>query len=322
MTILRGKSWPVSSRCAEGTENPHHGFIGGMNHSSAKVSLLRPNSYANAEGWDDLVYTFTRSLKNSSLDEMVLLAHTVLPDPCEQRQKYVRLVFYRRLDDVPKLLTGALSALTSSATSTRQQRPRVEVATGARPDGDHKGQGHHQRIDDVLQEGVAEGKEAEVVTSSGDHEEEIDEALVNAAKVIQDAYRRHLKRMSVVRTGIDENQAHYWQLLRQMSTEMEWPKDSQYYLLFRVPLAYILVCLDAIKTFIDSEDDVGKKRLNTGAYQDIDDLMDALTKYRYDNVDCPLYSGSDMNPPEHCASKRSCFRRNFPHLHDSTRNSL
>ena len=270
---------------------------------------------------------------------MVLLAHTVLPDPCEQRPKYVRLVFYRRLDDVPKLLTGALSALTSSATSTRQQRPRVEAATGARPDGDHEGQGHQQRIDDIPQEGVAEGNEAEVVPSSGDHEE-IDETLSNAAKVIQDAYRhhlerkrtpavrkiqaayrRHLKRMSVVRTGIDENQAHYWQLLRQRSTEMEWSKDSRYYLLFRVPLAYILACLDAIKAFIDSEDDAGKKRLNAGAYQDIDDLMEALTKYRYDNIDCALCSGSNINISENCASKRSCFRRNSPHLQHSTRSS-
>ena len=315
MPILGRKSWPLFSRCAEETENPHRGFISGRHHSSAKVSLLRPSSYANAESWDDLVYVLTTSLRNSSLDEMILLLHIDIPDQYEWRPNYVRLVAYRRLDDVPKLLTGALPALTltSGATFTRQQRPRVEVATGARPDGDHEVQDQQKHIDDMPQEeGVAEGKEAEAIASSGDHEEEIDETQANAAKVIQDAYRRHwerkrtpavrkiqaayrrhLKRKSVVRKGIDENQSQYWQLLRQRSMEMEWSKDSQYYLLFRVPLAYILVCLDAIKTFIESENKVAKKRLMTEDHKALDDVMKALTQYKYDTVDCALYSVSN-----------------------------
>ena len=221
--------------------------------------------------------------------------------------------------NIPMLFAGALSALNGGATSTRKQWPYAGTIMGVRPDGGHEGQGQQKCIDNMLQKGVTKGKEA--VASNGDHEE-IDVAQVNAAEVIQAAYRRHLKRINVVRTGIDENQARYWQLLRQRSTEMEWSKDSRYYLLFRVPLAYILVCLDAIKTFIESENKIVKKRLMTEDVRDLDDLMEALTKYKYDNVDCALYSWSNINPPENCASKRLCFRRHSPHLQHSTRNSL
>jgi hypothetical protein len=272
---------------------------------------LRPNSYAAAERWDDLVYVFTESLRNSFLDEMILLVRATIPSPHQRRFQYVRLVAYNRLDEVPKLvLPGAPTVLRSgAATFTPRQRPHVGAATGARPDGGHDGQGQQKHIDGTPQERMNDGKETEVVTTGGDHEEEIDETLVNAARVIQDAYRHHrerkrtpaarkiqaayrryLKRKRAARKGIDATQAQYWEILRKESTETEWSKDSQYYLLFRVPLAYILVCLDAIKSFAESGKKEAKKLLMTADHRGIEEQMGAIDQYGYDSVGLHIIS--------------------------------
>ncbi|KAF9644922.1 hypothetical protein BDM02DRAFT_822801 [Thelephora ganbajun] len=62
--------------------------------------------------------------------------------------------------------------------------------------------------------------------------------------------------------GIDATQAHYWRLLRK-----------------RVPLAYILVCLDAIKAFAESEKKEAKKRVMTEDDKNLEELMETLDKH-------------------------------------------
>jgi len=238
---------------------------------------------------------------------MILLLHTTIPNPGGWRPGYVRPVFYGRLDEVHKLLSTAPSTLRTGATPAHPQRSHIETTTEVQPDGDHDGEGQQKCID-VPQESIAEGKEVEVVMSGEDREEEIDEARVNAAKTIQGTYRRYLERKrgdaakkiqaayrrrlmrkSIVRKGIEATQAHYWHLLRKRSMEMEWSKKSRYYLLFRVPLAYILVCLDTIKAFVESEKKEAKKRTMTEHHTKLEELMEILTQHRCDNVDCTLY---------------------------------
>ena len=387
--------------------------------------LLRSNSYADAKCWDDLVYAFTESLRNSTLDEIIHLLHADDPGLHGWRSKYVRPVSYDRLDEVPQLLLSmAPNTLRTGSTPAYQQQPRT----------------------DIPEERIAGRKEAEAVTSGGNHKEEIDETQVNAAKAIQDVYRRrlerkrtaakkiqdayrrclerkramaqtqiaydrqlereqtaarkiqaayrshserkraaakkiqvaydrqlereraaagkiqaaylnhserkragaarkiqisklerdrvaarriqaayrhhlerkraraaarriqdayrrhlerkradavrkiqaayrlHLKRKGVVRVGVDAAQAHYWRLLRERSMEMKWPEDSRYYLLFRVPLAYILVCLDVIKAFAESGKEETKRRGMTEDNRDLEELMEALHRYRCGGV--------------------------------------
>jgi hypothetical protein len=279
-----------------------------------KILLLRPNSYAAAENWDDLVYAFTESLRYSSLDEMILLLHTAILGPPGWRSKYVRLVSYDRLGEVRKLLLStAPNALRTGPTPVHPQRSHIEVATGVQPDGDHDGEGQKKYID-VPRESIAEDKEAEVDMPGGDHEEEIDEIRPNAAKRIQDAYRRYLerkrgdaakkiqaayrrrlKRKRIVRKGIDATQAHYWNLLRKRSVEMKWSKNSRYYLLFRVPLAYVLVCLDTIKAFIESEKKEAKKLVMAEHHEKLEELTETLTQHRCGSIDCTLYLGSNKS---------------------------
>jgi hypothetical protein len=313
MSTSKIEFWPVSSPCAKEAHSLRHGSISGGSRLSVKMFLLRSNSYAEAKSWGDLVHAFTESLKNSPLDEFILLQHTSIPGPQGRRWKFARPVSYNRLDEIPKLLLMAPSALKIGTTTAHQQRPQVEVATGVQPDDDYDGQVQQERIN-IPQEKIADGKEAEVIMSGGDHEQEIDETRINAAKMIQETYRRHLeqkragaarkiqaayhrhvKRKGVVRRGIDGTQARYWLLLRKRSLEMEWSKGSRYNLLFRVPLAYILVCLEVIGAFIESEKKEVKKRIKTEDDKDLEELMETLTQHRYDSVDCTLYEGSNRS---------------------------
>ena len=258
------------------------------------------------------MHAFAESLRFSSLDEMILLLHTTLPNPGGWRLKYVRSVSYDRLDGVHKLLISTVpSAPRTGATPAHLQRLHVEAAAEVQPGGDHDGEGQ-QKFIDVPHESIAEGKEAEAVMPGEDHEERIDEIRVSAAKTIQDAYRRYLerkragaakkiqaayrrrlKRKSVVRKGIEATQAHYWNLLRKRSTEVEWSKNSRYHLLFRVPLAYVLVCLDTIKAFVESEKKDAKKRMMAEHHSKLEELTETLTKHRCDNADCALYQWSN-----------------------------
>jgi len=287
------------------------GPINGRHHCSVEIFILRFSSYANAESWDDLVHAFVEPLKNSSLDEMILLLHTATPGPDAPHPRHVRPVFYDRLDEVPELLLSKTpSALRTDAIHTNRWSPRAGAATVVQRSSDRDGRRQQKRTE-IPEERIAHGKEADEAVPGGDHEEEIDETQVNAAKVIQDAngrylerkragaarkiqvaYRRHLKGKAVVREGIDAAQAHYWYLLRKRSMKMEWPKDSRYYLLFRVPLAYILVCLDTIKAFVESKKKEAKKRMMTEDHGGLEELMDALNQYRYDCAECTLYRGS------------------------------
>ena len=239
--------------------------------SSAKNRLLRSSSYTDAEGWDDLVHVFTESLKHSSLDEMILLLHHTTPlVPHVRRSEYVRPVFYNTLDEIPQLLLStAPGAWKTGAAPAYQQIPHVETT-------------------------AADWEEAEVIASDED-EEETSLIQFYAAKAIQDAYRRHLEWKSIVGSRIDPTQAHYWDLLRKRSSEMELSKDSRYYLLFRVPLAYVLVSLDAIKAFVESEKKGANKRMMAEDDENLEELIEALDRYRYDSVDHTLNQGSNKS---------------------------
>jgi len=149
------------------------------------ILLLRPNSYANANGWDDLVHAFTESLNDSSLDEMILLVHAGTPGSYERRLKYVRLVSYNRLDGVPKLLLSMPpNALRSDTTPARQQLPRAEVVTRVQPSSDYDGQRQKGRAE-MPQERITDGKGAETNMFGGDHEEEIKEIRDTLAYVFE-----------------------------------------------------------------------------------------------------------------------------------------
>lgn len=292
----------------------------------------------HAKNWGDLELALVDSLKNTLLDEMIVLLHESIPGPHGKSWNHVRSVVYRRLNEVPMLLSADPSA---SGVITQQQQLRAGGEVRMEPDGNY---GRGEQHVNLLQEKIAEGNEAdEGVDPDGDHEQEVDERSIKAAKTIQNAYRRHLerrrairnkaaqriqaaylrhlKRKKIVRKGLDATQARYWQLLRKRSMEMEWTKDSRYHLLFRVPLAHILVCLDATGGFCELRKKEVKKRLAAeGDDSDLEELMEALQQYRYCGID--WYSRNLIAPLVDFSRGRSTFRRNSLRLRNFTSRSL
>jgi len=242
---------------------------------------------------------------------MIHLLHEDVPGLFVRRSSHVRPVVYSRLDDIPTLLLADPNA---PSTHVHQQRSSVKVVIRAQPD-DHDER--RQRVNAPQERVVEENEAEEGAGPGGDREQEIDGRMVEAAKTIQDAYRRHLerqravrddaakkiqaaylrhlKRKKVVRKGIDATQARYWHLLRKRTMEMEWTKGSRYYLLFRVPLAYILVCLDAIGEFVESKKKEAKKRMATEDDRDLEELMEALHQHRCDGIDWAFNLRSDRS---------------------------
>jgi len=257
--------------------------MGGRRYLSVKVLLLRSSRYADAKDWDDLLSVFAESVKKSSPDDIILLLHTTNPGLHEQHSEWVRPISHSQLSEIPQLL--APSALKTGDAPAEEQRSNVEAAIVPRSDG----QGQQKPIDNTPRERAVDGKKAGAVVPGGFDEEIEEDPRINATKVVQDAYRRHLKRKKMVRRGIEATRAHYWRLLRARSMEMEWPKDSQYYLLFRVPLAYILACLDTVKAFIESEKKEAKKRLMIEDHADLEGSMEALNQFRCDSIDFALH---------------------------------
>jgi hypothetical protein len=156
-----------------------------MHRSFTKISLLRPNSYTDAKGWDDLVDASIGSLKHSSLDEMILLLHTSVTDPREQRSQCVRPVTYNTLGEMRQLLLStAPGAPRTGATPARQQRQHVKMATGLQSGGD-RGRRAQQKYVEMPQERVNDGTEAEAFASGEEYEQDLDETRIDTAKTTQ-----------------------------------------------------------------------------------------------------------------------------------------
>ena len=200
-------------------------------------------------------------MKNSPFDEFIRLLRDNTFGPPRQPSKHIRTVSYDRLDEVPKLLSMTPSPAGDDAISTHSTRPQVGKGTGVQPNVDH-------------------GKQEQKKNAG------TDERQIKAARIIQASYRRYLKRKNVVHKGIDDKQAHIWRLLRHRSREMEWSQDSQYYLLFRVPLADILVCLNVMGAFLESKKKDASNRMKDVHIEELEELMEARSEYRYGSVGC------------------------------------
>ena len=252
------------------------------------------NSYADSKDWNDLVHALTESLKHPFPDEMVLLLHKAIPSRHGRWSEHVFTVTYDSLDEVPELLLSkAPRAVRAGGPRAQEQQQRIESHDEQR----------QPTPTETSREEIVESKEAEVDRPDPHREQEFTEDQADASKLTQDAYRhdfeqnraaaaqkiqaayrRHLQRKEVARRGVDEVQARYWRLLRQSSREMEWSKDSRYYILFRVPLADILVCLDTIGSFFQSGKKEANKRMGGAQQKDYHELIEVSNRYRYDRI--------------------------------------
>ena len=163
-----------------------------------------------------------------------------------------------------------------------QQQPRTQANTRAGPDSAPDQDRERESYETQFNTGkmIQEAYRA--------HCRRLEQRKADAARKIQTAYRRHLRRKEIVRDRIGTARTHVWHLLRTRSMEMEWPRDSQYYLLFRVPLGYILVCLDTIEAQFESEIKDLRKLKDDANHEDLEEPAETLCRYRCGNADCTL----------------------------------
>ena len=257
---------------------------------------------------------------------MILLLHDTTPRQLVRWSGPIQEVTYRELYRVPELLLRKIpSATRANVTRAHQQQPHVQANTTAGPPSNRNRQ-VRQVLPDVTRK-IIHGEDAVADVPDRDRERENYETQVNAAKVIQEAYRAHrrrleqrkadaarkiqaayrryLRRKEIVRDRIGAARTHFWHLLRTRSLEMEWPRDSQYYLLFRVPLGYILVCLDTIEALFGSEIKVLRKLIGDDAdHEDLEEPAVALCRYRCGSIYCTLCQMPD-EPTVNCTNGQS-----------------
>lgn len=317
MTLGR-EFWPIFSHYTKENGSLLRWSISGRYLLSAIALLLRSNSYTDAKNWNDLVHAFTESLKHPFRDEMILLLHKTLPGPCGRWSEHVFPITYDTLGGVPKLLLAKVpSTIRADVTHNQPKQRPEETETEAQLKRNH---GEKQQPDpvDASWKKVVKSKGVEMNRLDSHKEQDCEEIRINAAKMIQDAYRahrrhlkqkrvsaarkiqvayrRHLKRKNVVRKGIDELRVHYWRVLRMRSREMEWSKDSRYFILFRVPLADILVCLDIVGTFFQSEKKEANKRMVDPQNNNHEELNKAVDQYRYEKPSWTMCLVSNESP--------------------------
>ena len=228
--------------------------------------------YADAYDWRGLVNVFTKSLSDSTLDEMVLLLHSKAPKYEAWVSRYVRIVMYENLEEIPDRLRAKAAGRTDIRVSA--DPPRDFPTEPENDDDQQKHPGLPE--EDVLNPSdgeppVAEGGQDEVSASPEE---------IRAVLIIEAAYYRVMAQKKEVLKGKDATRARVWSLLRDRASSMESPKYTRYKLLMQGPLVHVLVCLDGIKMFADQTNRDSKKQLQGDDHRRFEELIERSDRSR------------------------------------------
>ncbi|KAF9647525.1 hypothetical protein BDM02DRAFT_3187952 [Thelephora ganbajun] len=228
--------------------------------------------YAEASDWRGLVNVFTKSLSDSTLDEMILLLYSKAPKPQGWVSRYIRTVMYENIKEIPDRLRQK-AADCADARELVNPPPSFPTSEGRQvePDND-EGQQNHDTLpeEDVLNPSDGEppvdnGSQGETSTSPEE---------IQAALTIEAAYYRVIKRRKEVPKGIDATRARLWSLLHDRASSMEWPRHKRYKLLMQGPLVHVLVCLGSIKMCADQINRDAKKQLQGDDHRRLEELIE------------------------------------------------
>ena len=195
---------------------------------------------------------FTKSLSDSTLDEMILLLHSEAPKPQGWVSRYVGTVIYEKVEEIPDLL-------------------RVKAAGGA----DTRAPADPTPGGPLLEPGPP-------VDNGGQEEAPVSPEEVRAALTIEAAYRRAMARKKEVLKlkGDNATRARLWSFLRDRASSMEMPRHKHYRLLMQGPLVHVLVCLDNIKMFAEQAKSDLMKQIQGCDHQRLEEFMDMFDRSR------------------------------------------
>ena len=227
--------------------------------------------YADALDWRGLVNVFTKSLSDSTLDEMILLLHSKAPKFQGWVSRYVRTVVYENIAEVADRLRAKA---TGRADIRAPALPPPGFPTpGGRPT-EPENDDDQQKHPDLPEEDVLNPSNGESPVDNNSQEEAtVSPEETRAALTIEAAYHRVMARKKEVLKGIGATRAHFWSLLRGRVSSMEWSGHKRYKLLMQGPLVHVLVCLDGVKMFADQTSRDSKKQLQQDDHIRLEELI-------------------------------------------------
>jgi len=234
--------------------------------------------YAWAQGWNDLIQAFRNSFTDSAMDELVLLLYSKSSRPYGWKSKFARPLIYDKLEDIT---SGIGSQSSKHPNGPPMLHPGQPNTAGADDQvGDNRGR---EREPEGTPHGnvMEDDNEEDLVTQENQDAQSPElQAKIAAARKIQAACIRHLKRKKVVPTDIHATRARFWSQLEARAAGMTWSRPSRYKLVLRGPLVHVLVCLDVVGTAADSEKRDVKKRSKVAHHQELEELMESQARYR------------------------------------------
>ena len=216
---------------------------------------------------------FTKSLSDSTLDEIILLLHSKAPKYQGWVSRYVRTVMYDNVEEIP-------DCLRAKATGVPAGPPRIFSA----PEGhsiELENDGGQEKHPDLPEEDVLSPNDGELsVDNSGQEGASMSPEETRAVLTIEAAYHRITRRRKETLGSISATRVRVWSLLRDRASSMEWPRHKRYKLLMQGPLVHVLVCLDGIKVFADQANKDSKKQLQKADHRRLEELIERSDRSR------------------------------------------
>jgi hypothetical protein len=204
----------------------------------------------------------------------------------------VRRVFYKVIEDVPRLLGEAsapsfLSSLRADApTFVPRQILKVDERATEVPNSDDSSAGAeaHEDIEepevdhtDVMNSTTA--IETIANTALPDTNELPLEEKIHATVIFQMAYRKVLtRRRNATKTVAEASRTSFFEACLVEASKMDWPHGRYYCKLFLGPLPHVLVCLSVVHSYLAGAKDKAKKRFNVATHQELDEVGRKMTE--------------------------------------------
>ena len=233
--------------------------------------------YAWAQSWNDLLQAFRSSFADSAMDELILLLYSKSPRPYGWRSGFARPLIYDRLEDVASGI-GSQTPKHPDGPPMFYPSHSNTVETDDQTD-DNRG-GEREQECTPQENTMEDDNEEDLVQESQDAQSPEFQEKIAAARKIQAACIRHLKRKKAIPTGTHATRTRFWNQLQARTAGMTWGRPSRYKLALQGPLVHILVCLDVIGTAADSAKGDVKKRSKTAHHQELEELMESQARYR------------------------------------------
>lgn len=217
------------------------------------------------------------------MDELVQFYHE--SEKGNPPPRDVHRVVYKNNPEVMGLLNNSKPAVISNLRPDAPvfvPKPRVDQVSEEIEDAEPEQEIEEPEMDSADIIGAGTSVESITVTALPEANLPPSEEQIKAARVIQTAYRKLLRRRrKLTKSTLEATRASFYDACLEESLKMEWPNGIYYRLLFLGPLPHVLVCLSAVHSWAIETKARNKKRLKVALHQELEDVGKRLTEHTY-----------------------------------------